>query len=136
MLKSTIISKPTPVKTYNINLDEIPSKRWDNILSHYDEVLLRYNEFIDTQTYDLFGKPLSNSFNPIVGRMISNKIGRFVSSWIMPFFFWVLSLFSFMFPKEYIEEIRGISNYTKKYGLTFSKIFTLNIGYEIGRAHV
>ena len=74
---------------------------------------------------------LSNSFNPIVGRMISNKIGRFVSSWIMPFFFWVLSLFSFMFPKEYIEEIRGISNYTKKYGLTFSKIFTLNIGYDI-----
>lgn len=119
------------VRTYIVNLDNDPSNRWNDILTEHDEALSKYNAFLDTQTHDLFGTPLATYLSKYLGCIISNIIGKFVSKWIMPCFFWLLSLFSFLFSKEYVSEIRGISNYTRRFGLTFSKIFTLNIGYDI-----
>lgn len=97
-------------KKYIIDLDQDPESRWDHIINATDPELLKaYAPFIDESLQFEFG---------------------WIGTYILPAVFWLLSLFANMFDNEYIRELRGIAKHTEKYGLTFSKLFQLNFGYD------
>lgn len=102
--------QPHNIRTYVVNLDAEPEDRWTEILIEHEDKLREYNDFIDSQIGLLFGRIASRGIK---------------------FIFWLLSWITFMFDEEYIREIKGISNYTSKFGLTYDKILALNIGYDI-----
>jgi len=100
--------------TFTINLDLPYHERWNGIIHHYNNKVLitEYSQFVDQTLKEQFGVIL---YYPI--------------SFIM----WVLSMISFYITQhnnEYLIEMNSISQKTKKYGLTFAKLYTINFGYD------
>lgn len=98
-------------KKYVIDLGIAPEHRWDHVLGATDPEHIR-------------------AYVPFIDESLRVEFGGFLGGMILPSVFWLLSLFACFFDTEYIREMRGIARHTEKYGLTFSKLFQLNFGYD------
>lgn len=101
------------VPRYTIDLSDIPEKRWDHIIDEYENSDI----FCKTSTF--------------ISQSLVDEFGWFLGKYMIPLLFCFVSCFAWYFgDKEYIDELKGIAKRTTKYGLTFNKLYQLNIDYD------
>lgn len=100
-------TKPVPI--FEVNLDLPPGQRWDHIIPHFSQHFSLFDEFINVSLEQEFGY-----LHGLVNLLLI-----------------LLSYFSFLFDTEFIQELKGISQQTGEYGVTFARLFQLNIAYDL-----
>ena len=103
------ISSSNQLKTYNFSLDSNPLERWNHILEDNKNKIPYIQSYLDTHINQKYQK-----YTNILGNLVSENL-----------------------PKNYSDELIGISNKIKSFNntnLTYGNIVLLNFAYELSKS--